>query len=166
MMIKIYYHNNIFKIILLCFFYLISTAAFSQNDVNEKLALQYFQNKEFNKAAELYKKLYSQKADPFYYNYYLDCLFELEDYKLAKKFVSNVAKKNPANIKYKVEIAYIEELSGNKSKATKSYDKLIKSTSKKRYEFVNLANAFLYRGLNNYAIKKVISIIKKNKHIF
>ena len=125
---------------------------FAQPAMDEKLALQFYQNREFDKAAELYQKIYVKSPTPFYYNYYLNCLFEIEDYKKAKSFVQSVAKSNPSQIKYQVEEAYVLERSGNKSKADKLYEKIIKSNDDNRQIVIELADAFMVRDLNNYAL--------------
>jgi predicted Zn-dependent protease len=121
--------------------------------VDEKLALQYFQDKEYDKAADLYKDIYRKKPTPIFYNYYLDCLFAKEDYKTAEKFVSSVAKRHPDELKYKVEYAYVIDRSGNHKKATKLYEKAIKSLKPNRENVIDLANAFKVRGLMDYALK-------------
>ncbi len=126
---------------------------FAQTGVEEKLALQYFQNREYDKAADLYKEIYRKAPTPYFYNYYLDCLFALEDYKTAESFVKSVAKRNPDDPKYKVEYAYVLDRSGNHKKAQKLYEKAIKSLKANREDVIALANAFKVRGLNDYALK-------------
>ncbi|RLD65073.1 MAG: hypothetical protein DRI84_07580 [Bacteroidetes bacterium] len=140
---------GIFTILLL----LISAFSVSAQSVDEKLALQYFQNKEFDKAADLYKDIYRKTPSPYFYNYYLDCMFALQDYKSAERFVNSVAKKNPEDLKYKVEYAYVIDQSGNHKKAVKLYDKAIKSLKSNREDIINLANAFKVRDLTEYALK-------------
>jgi len=148
------FENRHFKQGLLLFlFLLVSVFSISAQSVEEKLALQYFQNKEYDKAADLYKEIYKKKPTPIFYNYYLDCLFANEDYKTAEYFVKQVAKKHPKEQKYKVEYAYVIDLSGNHKKATKLYLKAIKSLTSNRNDVIDLANAFKVRGLNDYALK-------------
>jgi tetratricopeptide (TPR) repeat protein len=139
--------------ILTLFVLLFFVSGLSAQSVDEKLALQYFQNKEYAKAADLYKEIYRKNPTPYFYNYYLDCLFGLEDYKTAESFVKSVAKRNPDNQKYKVEYAYVIDRSGNHKKAEKLYEKAIKSLKANRKDVVDLANAFKVRGLNDYALK-------------
>lgn len=141
--------------LLLFIFLLVSVFSISAQSVEEKLALQYFQNKEYDKAADLYKEIYKKKPTPIFYNYYLDCLFANDDYKTAESFVKQVAKKHPDEQKYKVEYAYVIDLSGNHKKATKLYLKAIKSLKPNRNEVIDLANAFKVRGLNDYALKTI-----------
>ena len=146
--------NRHFKQGILTFvFLLMSVFSVLGQSVDEKLALQYFQNKDFDKAADLYKEIYRKKPTPYFYNYYLDCLFALEDYKTAERFVSSVAKKNSTQQKYKVEYAYVIDRSGKHKKATKLYDKAIKSLKADRSDVIDLANAFKVRDLTDYALK-------------
>jgi tetratricopeptide (TPR) repeat protein len=128
----------------------------AQTEVEEKLALQFFQNQEYEQAAELYQKIYSAKPTPFYYNYYLDCLFALKDYKKAKSFVHSVARKNPGEIKYQVDEIYCDERSGKIEKANKAYEKLIKKSKKEREECLALADAFIVRNHNDYALSTML----------
>ncbi len=95
--------KNTLKFIVLILILISANTSFAQTEVDEKLALQFYQNSEYAKAAELYERVYKKKATPFYYNYLLDCYFLLEDYKKAKKFVDSVKRRNPNNVKYMVE---------------------------------------------------------------
>ncbi|RLD41515.1 MAG: hypothetical protein DRI86_13205 [Bacteroidetes bacterium] len=145
-----------FRIIIIGFLVLFSLFTKAQSDVDEKLALQFYQNKDYDKAAELYKKVYQKKPTSIYYNYYLNCLFELKDYDEAKKFVHSVAKKNSESTKYKVEEAFVLQKSGKVDKANKVYEKIIKKSNKTRDVVTELSDAFMVRGMNNYALKTML----------
>ena len=54
---------------------------------DEKLAAEYMKTKEYEKAVELYAKLYEQKKTRYFYTYYIFCLTELQDFKTALKVV-------------------------------------------------------------------------------
>ena len=56
-----------------------------QNTAN--LAGKYYQNKEFDKAAELYEQLYSSTKSEGYFNIYFDCLLGIPDYERAEKAI-------------------------------------------------------------------------------
>ena len=47
---------------------------------NSKLAQQYFQNGEYEKAGALYQKLYERNFNDYYFNRYIDCLLALEQF--------------------------------------------------------------------------------------
>lgn len=149
-------HNFGLRTTLIVFLISLSFALLAQTEVEEKLALQFFQNQEYEQAAELYQKIYRAKPTPFYYNYYLDCLFALKEYKKAKSFVSSVAKKNPSEIKYKVDEIYCDERSGKIESANKSYEKLIGKSKKERDESLAIADAFMVRNHDEYALSTLL----------
>ncbi len=156
--------SMVIKTAFLGLFLLLNTLLFAQPEIEEKLALQFYQNQDYDKAAELYQRIYARTPTPFYYNYYLDCLFELEDYKRAKGFVRAVSKKYPNQYRYQVDEAYVVQRSGNKEKANKAYGKIIKGLGNNRNEVIELADAFLIRDLDNYALKTYIKAKKKIKN--
>jgi len=51
----------------------------------EKLALAYYQSREYQKAAELYEQLYAERPAQHYYTYLFNCLLALKEYKRAEK---------------------------------------------------------------------------------
>ena len=157
-------HSFGLKTTLIVFFVSLGFALSAQTEVEEKLALQFFQNKEYEQAAELYQKIYSAKPTPFYYNYYLDCLFALKEYKKAKSFVRSISRKNPDEIKYKVDEIYCEESSGKIESANKSYEKLIKKSDKERKECLALADAFIVRNHDEYALSTLLRAEKYVKN--
>lgn len=125
----------------------------SQPNTEEQIAIQYFQNKEFDKAAALFENIYNSKPTPFIYNYYLNSLIELKDFKKAEKFLNRILKKNPGNNFALVDLGYIYALAGEQDKANKQYDATIKSIIPDQEKITMLANAFMVRNLYTYAIK-------------
>ncbi len=140
----------------------LSIKGICQVDVNEQLALQYYQNGEFDKASQLYKAIYDKNPSTFYYGYYLNCLFAQKDYNAAEKFVSKVASINPENQKYNVELGYVNELKGDTKKAEKIYKKTIKDLPKNREKYIELSNAFQNRQHYDYSLQ----ILEKGKNMF
>ncbi len=125
----------------------------AQPNTNEQLAIQYFQDKEFEKAALLFEDLYNAKPSPFIYDYYFNCLIELKDYKKAEKFLTKTIKKQPLNIGLGVDLGYIYLLGGDADKAKKQFESTIKQLSEDKDQVNNLANAFLQRDQTAYALK-------------
>ena len=130
---------------------LLCNFSFSQQD--EKLAAQYFQNHEYEKAAEIYRQLYYIKSTPFYYTYYLQCIIELNDFKTAEKFIKKLKKKKPSHLKYYVDLGYVYQKANQSSKSIHQYDDALKKLSANQRQISDLANAFLLRQLNDYAIQ-------------
>ena len=60
---------------------------------NSRLALNYYRAKEYDKAASLYKDLYDDSKLQHYFDYYINCLIELNDYDSAEKELKKKIKK-------------------------------------------------------------------------
>lgn len=128
-------------------------ALLQNKESDEQLAAHYFQNKEYDKAAVLYKKLYDKSQRSLYYTYLLYCLVQLDEFKDAEKIVKNQIKKHPKNLKYWVDLGYVYNESGDLSKAKKQFENAIKNLEPDKRQVRDLANGFLYRGQTGYAVE-------------
>ncbi|MCX6245543.1 MAG: tetratricopeptide repeat protein [Bacteroidetes bacterium] len=127
------------------------TNAADNND--EQIAMQFFQNREFDKAAEVYERLYAAKPSSYLYTYYLFCLVEIQDFGKAEKLVKSVQKSEPDALKYTVDMGYIAFRKGDPEKAKKLYEEALKKLGPNQQQIFDLANAFITRNENEYAIK-------------
>jgi tetratricopeptide (TPR) repeat protein len=141
------------KILLIAMLLLPLAESFAQPNTNEQLAVQYFQEKQFEKAAILFEDIYNAKPTPFIYDYYFNCLLELKDYKKAEKFVSKTIKKQPLNVGLGVDLGYLYLLEQENDKAKKQFESVIKLLPEDKDQINNLANAFLQRDQISYALK-------------
>ncbi len=119
---------------------------------NEKLASEYFRNKEYEKALVLYEQLFEEKQTRFFYTYYIYCLIELGDYKKAFKLVRKQQRENPETLRYIVDEGFLFSLEGNQQKAEKLFDEALDKLTANRSQISDLANAYNYRGQTDYAI--------------
>ena len=132
---------------------------------DELLAAQFYQDKEFDKAAALYGKLYNKNQTPFYYNNYLNCLLELKNYSDAEKVINKRIKKEAFPLKYRVDLGYIYQKANQMPKAEKEFESILKNLKGDYQETVDVANAFLVRNFTDYAVKTFLksrNIIKEN----
>lgn len=127
----------------------------------EDLAVQYYQNGEFEKATPIFEKLYAATPTPRLYTYYFDCLLQLNDYSKAEKFVSKQIKKFPEAVRYIVDLGFVQERSGDANAARKQFELALKQVNPSRQGYIELSNAFLLRGQNDYAIK----VLQKGKKV-
>jgi tetratricopeptide (TPR) repeat protein len=127
--------------------------AIAQTNTDKQLALQYFQNEEYDKAAVVYENLFHRSGLDYYYNYYIKCLIELEDFKTAEKVVKKQVKKNPETLSYLVDLGYVYKSNNEDGKSTQSFDKALKLLGPDERKVIKLANAFLGRGEESYSIK-------------
>ncbi len=127
------------------------TNATDNND--EQVAMQFFQNQEYAKAAEVYEKLYALKPSYYLYSYYFFSLVEIEDFARAEKLVKIAQKNDKEALKYMVDLGYISYRKGDREKAKKMYDESIRKLEANQQQIADLANAFISRNENEYAEK-------------
>lgn len=139
---------------LLCSFLFISFVFISigQNNTTEQLAAQYFQNGEFEKAAELYDDLYEKNPTAYYYNNLFQSLIKINNYSKAEKLLRKRLKQLPTEVRLNVELGYLYSISGDDKKAAKQYQSVIDNLSNNQQFTYDIANAFINRQLYDYAI--------------
>lgn len=129
------------------------TAVAQQQPSQEQMALNYFQNKDYEKAASIFSALYQQKPDNYYYTYYFQCLLETGDYKEAERVVNRQIRRLPSMQRYPVDLGYVYEKEGNMGKAQKQYERCIGNYPHNEQSLKELANAFLACRQEGYAIR-------------
>lgn len=117
------------------------------------LASQYYQNKEFRKAAELYGKLYEQIKAESYFNIYLECLINIPDFDQAEKAIRRGMRGNTENGYWYVQLGYLKKALGEPAEAIKLYETALSKLSNNPVDCSNLANHFLSRREFDYAEK-------------
>ncbi len=125
------------------------TNAADNND--EQVAMQFFQNREYAKAAEVYERLYTLKPSSYFYTYYFFCLVEIQEYSKAEKLVKAAQKNDKDALKYLVDQGYIADRKGDPEKAKKIYEESIRKLEPNQQQIAELANAFITRNENEYA---------------
>ncbi|MBD79146.1 MAG: hypothetical protein CL840_09520 [Crocinitomicaceae bacterium] len=116
---------------------------YSQATTDSQLAAHYYQNKEYDKAAMYYKRLYYNDHSTFHYNYFLKCLLILEDYDVAEKLVKGHSRINPQDYKVRVDLGVVYTKQGNEKQAKKEYRKLIDKAIPAYQPINELAMAFV-----------------------
>lgn len=139
----------------LLFIFSLGALAAQQSD-DEKLALQYYKEKEFDKAIELFEKIQAKKPNSYIYYYYYASLLELERYDDLEKLTKKQVRNFPNVQRYKVDLGYCYERSGEQQKAEKTYQDLMKSMSAKEFSVQELYSAFYSRLKYDYAIDVIL----------
>lgn len=141
------------------------TFCFSQTTTDEQLAMQYLQNKEYEKAVVYYERFFEKTNDISFYNSYLLCLSRLKQFGKAEKVIKKMIKQYPHNLTYFVDLGVLYSDMGDKEKSRVEYEKAInylgitkKQTEKDQYpnvqqQIIDLANAFAMQQEWDYAIK-------------
>jgi tetratricopeptide (TPR) repeat protein len=141
-----------FKKLLLCTFLIIAIGkTFAQPGTEEQLATQYYQNKDFDKALDLYEKLYNKVSPQVYFTPYLNCLVETKDFSKAEKIAKKQIRQFPQILAYWVDLGIVYLKSDNLEKAKQTWEQAIKLVKFDDQVFT-LANAFLAVRQFDYAI--------------
>jgi len=119
----------------------------------ERLALQYYQNQQYEKAAALYRQLYDEKPKRYYYAYLLNCLAVMKEYKQAEKLIRKQKKVRPGDFRLDVDQAYILKLEGNESKAEKIIKGITGNLPADKNKIIQIASALQAKGFYDEALK-------------
>lgn len=118
-----------------------------------RLAQQYFQDGEFEKAAELYHRLYEQHGNnSFFFDRYIESLIALERYDEGEKALKQQLRREPENSKLYVNYGRLLERQYRDEEAEEQYRQAISSLTPDQYTITRLANAFLSLTKYEYAI--------------
>jgi tetratricopeptide (TPR) repeat protein len=145
--------KQVLKYFLLFFACFAWSFASAQPSPDEQLAAQYLQNKEYDKAAVYYEKLFNKNPIPLYYNNYLLCLIESKDFKKAEKFVKKQVKQRPDDLNYLVDLGRVYEAAEEPAKAKEEFERAIKELKADQNQVFTLAKAFMSIQEWDYAIE-------------
>lgn len=152
-----------------CLFLFAGLSVVSLQAQEAKLAQQYYENGEFEKAAVLYDKLFQENnRNDFFFERYVDCLFFLEDYDQAEKAIKRELKRNPDNSSLLVLYGNLYERQFREEEADEKYEAAVASVKKDGYQINKLAYAFIGLTKFDYAIKTYErgTELLKNEEIF
>ncbi len=130
------------------------TAVYPAFGQTSRLAMQYFETGEFEKAASLFKDLYEKdKRSNFYFDKYIESLLAMENYSEAEKVVKARLKKESHNLTLYVTQGKIHEAQFNVEEADKLYREAIRKMPGDRLTVVKLGNEFVKMNKFDLAIK-------------
>lgn len=120
--------------------------------MDEKLAMQFYEQKQYEKAASYFDNLYDKNPDA-YFTYYYKCLVEIKEYSKAEKVLKKQIKRNDTAFHLYVWLGKLYKLQNNPDKEKEQYNKAIKELIPiQSYVFV-LAHAFEDEELFDYALE-------------
>ena len=123
----------------------------NNKQTDSQLAMQYYRQGDYQKAADVFARLYKNGHSDFYYGYYLKSLQQIPDYEAAETLIQTQIKLNKGNLKYNVDLGFLQELKGNPDRAKQIYHQSIKKLTANVNLIDNLASAFIDNRLYNYA---------------
>ena len=119
----------------------------------EQLGVQYYMNRDLDKALSTFEALYSKNPNQFNYIYYVNTLFELKDFDQAEKVIKKALRANPEDPRYQVDMGYLNIAKGDIAKGRKIYENCLKDLKPDRMQVYNLTNAFASRRESDYMIR-------------
>jgi tetratricopeptide (TPR) repeat protein len=142
-------------------FLFISSFSLGQNDF--LLAENYYQESEFEKATQIYKKLY--EASPFnttYLNRLISCYQETEQFNIVENLLKSALKENPEQPFLTVFLGYNYERQQQTEIANSYYEIAINAIEKHPNYGEPIANLFKEYNLLDYAIQAYEKAMKNN----
>jgi len=139
------------KYILLVFLLFLSLGYTCKAQVksNSRLAFEYFNDNEWNKAAPLFKELFNGNNSKTYLNYYIRCLTELKEFDEAEKELRKIQRQTK-DVGYYVDLAYLFELQGERKKSDLFLEKPFKDFPRTEASIRNLSNTYVsYRKFDH-----------------
>ena len=144
---------NVIRAVLLGFILISSYNYKAQVSNDEKIARQFFQNREFEKAELYYQKIYDNTQSENVYTEYLTCLIEQKKFDLAEKIVKKKIKHTQHNALFQFDLGKVYAAQGQQDKASKIYATSIKSLIPDQNQILALAQQFYKANELDYVIE-------------
>ena len=109
---------------------------------SSQLAFTYYNNKEYDKAAETFLQLYQRTRSSQYLNYHIISLINDNQYDKVVELLKNLLKKDENNKEMIINLGYVYEQQGKAKKAEECYEKAIKKMIPHASDIKNLAYKF------------------------
>ena len=143
-------------------FFLFLLSSFWVSAQNEQLALQYFDDGEFEKALTIFEEsLQKQPSNFFFFQKIIECQQQLKQYDKAEEVILKRKDKNNQPLLL-IELGYNYQLQKNTDKAEKNYDLAIQEVDKEPNYAYQVANSFEKKVLLEWALKAYETAQKKN----
>lgn len=134
---------------------LLPLASFAQQS-DSQLAHQYYQNKEYDKAAEVFLKLYERTRSSNFLDYHVICLINAHHYDQAETVLKKYLKTNENNKDFLINLGYVYEQQGKIKKSEEYYDKAVRKLIPQSGDIHSLANKFRNIRAYDWAVKSYL----------
>jgi tetratricopeptide (TPR) repeat protein len=140
-----------------CFLFLayFSSAQPTRNNSDKNqlvLALQYLDQREYDKANAYLEDLYDKNPAGIY-PYYFKSLMEVKDFQKAEKITKKQIKNNSDAVAMYVNLGKVYKATKEEKKEKEAYEKAIKEMPSFPNYVIDLANAFVEEGMYDYALQ-------------
>lgn len=132
----------------------------NKNNANQgadlrQIALEFYSNRQFDKAIELLEILYDKDPTQTHYTYLLSCYLQTKEYKKAEKIAKNQIKVNKSgnNARYYCDLGYVYTCSDETKKAEQEFGNAFNNLKPNDGDIYSLANGFINYGFYDKAIE-------------
>lgn len=151
----------------LCLALLSAGALSSLSAQDARLAQQYFQNGEYEKAATTYLNLYQQNSNnDYFFDRYLECLIALQRYEEGEDAIRRQLRRNAENPTLYVMYGQLLERQYKNDEAKAQYAQAIEKLTPDQYSVTRLANAFVSLSKFDEAVatyERGMALLKDNR---
>ncbi|MES2679953.1 MAG: tetratricopeptide repeat protein [Bacteroidota bacterium] len=145
-------YHKIFFYFLIAFILPLSLEAQKKANNSDKLAMQYYEQKDFEKANVYFEELYSASPDNWY-NYYFKSLLGAREFSTAEKITKRQIKQYKNNVYLYVYLGRVYKAQNDEKKEKEAYAKALKELYAVQPYIQSLAATFAEDGLYDYAIE-------------
>lgn len=139
--------SKIMKIVFILLVILLPLFSLAQQS-DSQLAYTYYQNKDYEKAAQLFLQLYERTHASNFLDYHIICLINGKQYDQAEEVLKKYLKTDSRNKDYIINLGYIYEQQGKSKKAEEYYEKAIKTLIPHSSDINSLA--YKFRNIREY----------------
>lgn len=129
-----------------------------------RLALEYYNNREFDKAESVLEALLEKNTNSTYLRYYLNSLVEQKKFDETEKAIKYYSRKVGNNPSIKVDFGQIYKLIGKAKESEKYYREAISGSLNNRNSVVSVASRFINSREFDWAERTYIEASKKLKN--
>lgn len=152
-------------LIVICSFFF-AGLAIAQPGTDQQLANLYYNNGEYEKAAEYYAKLINKNSTKFDILRYAECLEKTENLKEAEKVLKKGRSQFPDDLEMAVLLGEFYERTGKQDQAEKLYNEQIKAAALNGSKVVELYESFRRKNKNDLALKTLETGRKELKNVY
>ena len=154
--------GNILSFCLLALF-LMPAPTLSAQQSQEQMAAYYYDNGEYQQAAQLYESLYKRTTNRYYYQRLYATLLKLGEYKDAAKLAEKRQKNYPKELVLYVDLGNTYLIQKQDKKAEKYFSRAVEAITSDLSPIPDLAMAFVNIGRYDYAVKTYLTAREKTR---
>lgn len=144
--------------------FLCRPAAVVAQQSQEQMAAYYYDNGEFQQAAQLYESLYKRTSNKYYYQRLYATYLQLGEYKEAAKLAEKRQRSQPKELSLYVDQGNVYLVQKQPKKAEKYFDRAIDAITSNLAPIPDLAMAFSNIGRPDYAAKTYLTARGKTRN--